>query len=1829
MVLKQIQILHLIFLISIINNINGGENGGNIRHGNNHIYKSKEEAEEEGSHKQKNGDYLTFELQPTSFIPLLEQLNDYNNNIILHDDDEENDDEKRRRLLGDGHHSLFKSSLSSILSFHISNNILENKLNLGVYSSTIEIPPITMHDIFKDDDDMKEIQHQQQQQQQQHGSRRLSYQNYASTPNNDSTTTNNNNKTNNDSSSSFKIKYNNNSKNLLRFEKQIQHLEKINIIIKSHNELSINYDIIRNYGYSRYEWMERKMRRRLRWKRIVENDDIVIHNNNNDDDDSSYVYGMYDEGINNGTIITEVGHDYHHQKQQQQRRLQENVDNNSNRNHKRQQQKVVLSKLLQRKRSLQSIITPTFTTTKEGFPDQQQQQQQQQQQAPPPPIPLSQGFGTHYATIWVGSPTPQRKSVIVDTGSHHTSFPCGGCIKCGEKHHTDKYFDPSLSKSFKTVDCNHCTWGATCTKLNLEGSYSFSSSSQKSKETMKQEIDSINKEGYGRGWLDDVRENSDGTLFQVVKNKFSKNTNRETTASSSSSTVRMTTSSSATAQDYGAYEERSSYTPPTEGCVFTQSYAEGSSWSAYQSYDLLFPGGTSILDAADPQHAKLSTNYPFGCGLSATGLFVTQLADGIVGLGKHDASMGHVLFKAKSIRHGNFGLCFRREMIANGQLGVTAGMMTLGIDGDNPPQAVVKKETKMMNKRKMNYEEDDRDIKQAMRKEDTSSTTATTTTTSTSTSDEYYRWVKTIDTMTGWYVIRVNNIFLRAGGERSVGIGGITTGQTISTQTIARIPIDIPRLNGGKGVILDSGTTDTFLHVSALKGFEEAWKGITGMDYTNEPVRMNRDMMESLPTVLIQIEAWGGKSSARYNRKGDWRGGMIGSLLLGSKTSPSNYGRVGPMLDPKRPDDILIAVPAIHYMEYSPSKGVYMSRLYFTETKGGVLGANIMQGHDVLFDFENKRVGFAESSCEFVPAYSSRDGGIGGIDDVGGGDRNGNGGFLPDIISENNDSDGNSPDFLETTRNGGSTVGDITQMERDGMTSGSFEQDRKWQEQDAMSTTTEEENNECMLALPMLASTCAESIDKKRCIGSTSNLLSSLIIKVTGMERWISVVTTTPRSSGSSSSGISDGDSASPLWKDICKDTLLHQIMNADVDDGISGADTYDGKNKGIVDVAPSGDLVTSATCDDAGICTATVTCETTCDEVYAMEQQNKQKQLNQEQEKEQDQQQEQQRQSLPRNDGELSSALCNRPTWGACTPFCLQSRTFGQYRPRIEGIVRNNEEQQFRRLQQQQQRKKIWLKQQHHGKDGTESDNAGKTKMNNILHRKGENECIEDEALRERRSCHIDACGRRADPCLVPFIVSAVLVLKGADPSKWDEESDELLAEALAIKVTMRSSDNAGRNVDEGGGEGYDKTNKVGEEKEYVSNGMLFGAGDVKIVMIGPWYGDSNNNIESNNESSENVDEPMEDTIMFGVDREETVIAGEGMSLPSGIRVVLEISIYDEEAEAAMEFDVGDRHGDIKNKKGNLFGKLPSFISTWMSTKGEKSTVVACRGSTDHYHLARRARAVHRGLQFDKALQWGIDEMRREGRIRGGEGDIGSMAFMIDSWTVHTADGGDVYNHDLDPYLGPLSVFLFVGVYMREMTMIRLCTFVVLVAFIMYNAKRRGDNRESKMGITGKRVGEVCGKSRELVGKCANMFSRRTCPRPRGHDMGRTAGQGGRLYIGGSGVILGNDNRKYNDNQWIDGKEEENESGLLRRRWWMREPSTEETEWLSHTDIDKNGSIARVGVMSIADKRMHSSLGIEITSVSSSIGLSKSEFGTNYCEKRKCNPRIESIISN
>ncbi len=75
---------------------------------------------------------------------------------------------------------------------------------------------------------------------------------------------------------------------------------------------------------------------------------------------------------------------------------------------------------------------------------------------------LYMGYGTHYVDLYCGSP-PQRQTVIVDTGSSQTAFPCSECQDCGaDKYHTGPLFDETKSSSFVASDCENCSMRSTC-----------------------------------------------------------------------------------------------------------------------------------------------------------------------------------------------------------------------------------------------------------------------------------------------------------------------------------------------------------------------------------------------------------------------------------------------------------------------------------------------------------------------------------------------------------------------------------------------------------------------------------------------------------------------------------------------------------------------------------------------------------------------------------------------------------------------------------------------------------------------------------------------------------------------------------------------------------------------------------------------------------------------------------------------------------------------------------------------------------------------------------------------------------------------------------------------------------------------------------------------------------------------------------------------------------------------------------------------------------------------------------------------------------------------
>jgi hypothetical protein len=134
-----------------------------------------------------------------------------------------------------------------------------------------------------------------------------------------------------------------------------------------------------------------------------------------------------------------------------------------------------------------------------------------------------------------------------------------------------------------------------------------------------------------------------------------------------------------------------------------------------------------------------------------------------------------------------------------------------------------------------------------------------------------------------------------------------------------------------------------------------------GTPYNNNKVSMTLEQVASLPTVLIQLKSEKGMNAGAE--------GVIG--LANS-------------LDPNYPHDVVLAIPASHYLEHDHETGQYTPRLYVNGGKKSVLGANTMMGHDILFDVSGKQIGIAESDCDYTGFV--KDGG--GSFTLGGGMKN-------------------------------------------------------------------------------------------------------------------------------------------------------------------------------------------------------------------------------------------------------------------------------------------------------------------------------------------------------------------------------------------------------------------------------------------------------------------------------------------------------------------------------------------------------------------------------------------------------------------------------------------------------------------------------------------------------------------------------------------------------------------------------------------------------------------------------------------------------------------------
>ena len=192
----------------------------------------------------------------------------------------------------------------------------------------------------------------------------------------------------------------------------------------------------------------------------------------------------------------------------------------------------------------------------------------------------------------------------------------------------------------------------------------------------------------------------------------------------------------------------------------------------------------------------------------------------------------------------------------------------------------------------------------------------------------------------GFYSVKLRNVYLRQGGGGDSAVSS-------PPKEIRSLGVPEAQLSRGQ-FIVDSGTTDTYFARAFSPYFKKLFKEMAGFDYSHSKLKMTKEELEAMPTILFQLQ---GNEELNRQIQNNKAGQVVGLANL---------------VDPDHPYDLLIAMPPSHYMEYDPDDDVYIARFYLEEGSGGVLGANTMQGHDVYFDVEGKKLGWAEASCDYT-----------------------------------------------------------------------------------------------------------------------------------------------------------------------------------------------------------------------------------------------------------------------------------------------------------------------------------------------------------------------------------------------------------------------------------------------------------------------------------------------------------------------------------------------------------------------------------------------------------------------------------------------------------------------------------------------------------------------------------------------------------------------------------------------------------------------------------------------------------------------------------------------
>ena len=185
----------------------------------------------------------------------------------------------------------------------------------------------------------------------------------------------------------------------------------------------------------------------------------------------------------------------------------------------------------------------------------------------------------------------------------------------------------------------------------------------------------------------------------------------------------------------------------------------------------------------------------------------------------------------------------------------------------------------------------------------------------------------------GWFSIVVTGIYLKMEREDE------------EVDTVIKLDLDLDKFNE-RGIILDSGTTETYLPKITQAPFEKAFEELLGEPFREEIENLGEENpLIDYPSVLIQIRGASNVDLDDIEQDGVRHEGLAGAL------------------DPDSPDDVILELPPTSYIDYNKRKNKFTNRLHMVESGMGILGANAMFGYDILFDVEGGRIGFASSDC--------------------------------------------------------------------------------------------------------------------------------------------------------------------------------------------------------------------------------------------------------------------------------------------------------------------------------------------------------------------------------------------------------------------------------------------------------------------------------------------------------------------------------------------------------------------------------------------------------------------------------------------------------------------------------------------------------------------------------------------------------------------------------------------------------------------------------------------------------------------------------------------------